>query len=273
MKLTPLDIHHKEFHHALRGYSEEEVDTFLDEVAEEFERLFKENIDLSEKLEATSAKVRDYQSMEVTLNNTMVSAQRSAEQIVAQANEDASAMLRDAEVKAKEIIHSALTDRQKAQGDLVRITQAEEGFRAQFQGLLESYLADISAVPLSSEMTAVAQEAEEALVGDVDIELPAGEAPSDAADAQEEIAALVEAPEAALPAKIDSETDDTADDETRSMAEPAVAAAAAVESMSFGELDGPDLLGEDFGEPKEFAMPSLETFGERDDDTDIEEID
>ena len=52
MKLTPLDIHHKEFRHSLRGYNEEEVDQFLDQVADEFERLFKENIDLSEKLEA-----------------------------------------------------------------------------------------------------------------------------------------------------------------------------------------------------------------------------
>ena len=43
MKLTPLDIHHKEFGHALRGYNEVEVDQFLDQVADELERLFKEN--------------------------------------------------------------------------------------------------------------------------------------------------------------------------------------------------------------------------------------
>ena len=61
MKLTPLDIHHKEFRHSLRGYSEEEVDAFLDEVADEFERLFKENIDLSEKIEAAEQHVRQYQ--------------------------------------------------------------------------------------------------------------------------------------------------------------------------------------------------------------------
>ena len=75
MKLTPLDIHHKEFRHSLRGYTEEEVDQFLDEVADEFERLFKENIDLSEKLEAANEKVRGYQEMERTLHNTMLAAQ------------------------------------------------------------------------------------------------------------------------------------------------------------------------------------------------------
>ena len=84
MKLTPLDIHHKEFRHSLRGYNEEQVDQFLDEVADEFERLFKENIDLAEKLEAANERVRGYQAMEATLNNTMVAAQQSAEEIVAQ---------------------------------------------------------------------------------------------------------------------------------------------------------------------------------------------
>ncbi len=155
MKLTPLDIHHKEFHHALRGYSEEEVDTFLDEVADEFERLFKENIDLSEKLEAATAKVRDYQSMEMTLNNTMVSAQRSAEQIVAQANDEASAILGDAQTKAKEIIHSALTDKQKAQGDLVHIKQAEEDFRGRFRALLEKHIAGIQEIELPEDVDAM----------------------------------------------------------------------------------------------------------------------
>ncbi|MCE5191758.1 MAG: DivIVA domain-containing protein, partial [Actinomycetia bacterium] len=42
MKLTPLDIHHKEFGRSLRGYNEAEVDEFLDQVADELERLFKE---------------------------------------------------------------------------------------------------------------------------------------------------------------------------------------------------------------------------------------
>src|SRR5512139_1248974 len=85
MKLTPMDIHHKEFRVALRGYNQEEVDAFLDEVADEFERLFKENIDLSEKLEASNEKVRGYVEMEKTLHSTMLAAQQSAEETKAKA--------------------------------------------------------------------------------------------------------------------------------------------------------------------------------------------
>ena len=134
MKLTPLDIHHKEFSHALRGYNEAEVDAFLDQVADELERLFKENIDLSEKNEALEAKVREYQDMERTLHNTLLSAQKSADEMMHKAQREAEVVLKDAEVKAKEVIHNALTSKQKATADLGRIKQAEEEFRGHVQG-------------------------------------------------------------------------------------------------------------------------------------------
>ena len=146
MKLTPLDIHHKEFSHSLRGYNEEQVDQFLDEVADEFERLFKENIDQAEKLEAANERVRSYQAMEATLNNTMVAAQQSAEAIVAKAGTESDTMLRDAELKSKELIHNALQKRQAVANELVRIKQAEEEFRARYRALLEAQMSTISEV-------------------------------------------------------------------------------------------------------------------------------
>jgi cell division initiation protein len=315
MKLTPLDIHHKEFHHALRGYSEEEVDTFLDEVADEFERLFKENIDMAEKLEAASAKVRDYQSMEVTLNNTLVSAQRSAEQIVAQANEDASTVLRDAEVKAKEIIHAALTDKQKVQGELVRIKQAEEDFRARFRSLLEQHLGGISEVTVPQDVTILMGETAAGPVSEVDVDLgaldigfappaqPAPAAPSeptgptageaDTATAPPATAPPATAPPATAPPASAADFAPPATGQIDALAymeEPASVpgplgdvefveessegeGAGIVESVTLGELESPEFAEEDFGNPREFSMPSFDSFGERDDDTDIEEID
>jgi len=85
MKLTPLDIRHKEFKRGMRGYVDGEVDEFLDEVADEFERLFKENIELSERGEALQEKIDHYRSLEETLQNTLVAAQRSAEELRANA--------------------------------------------------------------------------------------------------------------------------------------------------------------------------------------------
>ncbi|HET6497515.1 MAG TPA: DivIVA domain-containing protein [Coriobacteriia bacterium] len=167
MKLTPLDIHHKEFRRSIRGYDDKEVDDFLDAVADEFERLFKENIDLSERFEATSEKVRSYQQIETTLHNTLVSAQRSAEEIVATAREEAAGILRDAGLKAKEVIHDALTQKQRMTGELVRIKEAEEQFRTRFARMLEEYQATIREVPLPDDVSVLLGRTEEGTVSDV----------------------------------------------------------------------------------------------------------
>lgn len=167
MKLTPLDIHHKEFRRSIRGYDDKEVDDFLDSVADEFERLFKENIDLSERIEAANEKVRSYQQLETTLHNTLVSAQRSAEEIVATAREEAAGVLRDADLKAKEVIHDALTQKQTMTGELVRIKEAEEQFRARFARMLEEYQSSIREVPLPDDVSVLLGRTEGGTVADV----------------------------------------------------------------------------------------------------------
>ena len=48
--ITPLDIQNKEFKKSFRGYKESEVDQFLDEIIEDYEKLYKENIELKDKI-------------------------------------------------------------------------------------------------------------------------------------------------------------------------------------------------------------------------------
>jgi len=148
MKLTPLDIHHKEFHRAIRGYNEEEVDKFLDEVAEEFERLFKENIELKEQLEKIKQDLESYLGMEKTLHNTLLTAQKSAEDITVHAQKESELILRDAELKAKEVIQEAYDLKRKYEATLSHLKEAEEEFRNKFKSMLESYMriADSTAV-------------------------------------------------------------------------------------------------------------------------------
>lgn len=257
MRLTPLDIHHKEFGHALRGYNEVEVDEFLDQVADELERLFKENIDLSEKIEALEVKVREYQDMERTLHNTLLSAQRSADEIAQKSEREADAVLKEAEVKAKEIIHDALTSKQKATADLGRIKQAEEEFRGTFKALLERHLRAIGEVSLPTDVQLMVGKAgEEALV--------------DAYVNRAEIPAEVPARREAAPKVPASapEPDRTPEPSSVSAA-PAVPSSGFVASLQLGDLE------EDVLEPDatvEFNAAEF-GFGEREDDTDIEEID
>ncbi len=148
MKLTPLDIHQKEFHRAIRGYSEEEVDKFLDDVAEDFERLFKENIELKEQFEKAKEDLNGYSGMEKSLQNALLTAQKSAEDVTVHAQKEADLIVRDAELKAKEIIQEAYDLKSKYETTLGSLKQAEEEFRTKFKSMLESYIriADSTAV-------------------------------------------------------------------------------------------------------------------------------
>jgi len=266
MKLTPLDIHHKEFRNSLRGYNVEEVDKFLDEVADEFERLFKENIDLSERLDAAREQIRGFEAQKETLHNTLVAAQRSAEDITLRAKEEAATVLRDAEVKAKEIIHNALTQKQAISTELVRIKKAEEEFRVAFKQMLESHLKSITAIPLSDDVQVLMGQTGEGTIADVKVGQPASQPPPHPVK-KAPLASSPSAPERIKPAI----TEDPAA-ESISIEPPA---SGFVQSIALGELDEPDLSAEEpvFEDPKEFQLGSLELFGERDEDSEIEKID
>ena len=296
MKLTALDIHHKEFRHSLRGYSEEEVDGFLDQVADEFDRLFKENIDISEKLEQANERVRGYQSMEATLNNTLVSAQRSAEEIVAKAGVEADAMLRDAEQKSKEIVHNALQKKQTVANELVRIKHAEEEFRARYQTMLEGHLSNITEIGLPDDINVLLDDSD-GLVGAVDVRpgpsyaaptyapapnyapyTPASE-PARAPEAAPEAAGTQWAPPMTESNKPAGQTStgifDADAEETTVMPLVDPPASGFVSSVSLGEMQSPELPDGpvELVEPGEFELPGFDILGERERDTDIEEID
>lgn len=296
MKLTPLDIHHKEFRRSIRGYDDKEVDDFLDAVADEFERLFKENIDLSERMEVANQKVRTYQEMENTLHNTLLAAQRSAEEIVASAREESTSLLRDAEMKAKEVIHDALTQKQKMTGELVRVKQAEEDFRGRFKQLLEQHLASVREVTLPEDVNLLVGNTDDGIVAEVEVAAESALAALEQVGAEAEAAAEPPASDFLIPAEdqqpgefvaeeaapaFGAAGEEPAEGEWVTQAMPPVAdeepadeeppAAGFVTSVNLGETESPELpVDIDLEEPREFSVGS---FGEREDDIDIEEID
>ena len=154
MKLTPLDIRHKEFKRGMRGYVDGEVDEFLDEIADEFERLFKENIELSERGEALQEKLDQYRNLEETLQNTLVAAQRSAEELKANAQKEAQLMLSEAELKARQMVNQSYADKQAVEKQIVVLKSSEEDFRFKFRSLLEGYQKQLAEADAASKKAA-----------------------------------------------------------------------------------------------------------------------
>ena len=85
--ITPLEIENKKFSkQMMNGYSVEEVDEFLDELTVCYEKLYKEKSENQDKLAELEGKLEHYKSIEGTLNNTLIIAQTTAEDINAEAD-------------------------------------------------------------------------------------------------------------------------------------------------------------------------------------------
>ncbi len=152
MKLTPLDIRHKEFKRAMRGYADVEVDEFLDEVADEFERIFKENIDLRDRLEVLEDQVAGYKRIEETLQKTLISAQASADELKQNSTREAQLIVHEAELQARQLVNEAYTERQGIEQATARLRSAEQDFRFKFRQLLQGYLAHMEGeAPVTGE--------------------------------------------------------------------------------------------------------------------------
>lgn len=138
--LTPLDIHNKEFKRGFRGYSEEEVDEFLDRVIKDYETLYRDNIDLKETIERMSSKLEHFQNMESTLHNTLIIAQETAEEVKLNAKKETELMLKEVEVRSQKMTEEALGKVRRANAEYEQLQKQVQVYRTRMRTLLEAQL-------------------------------------------------------------------------------------------------------------------------------------
>jgi cell division initiation protein len=119
--LTPLEIQKQTFSRALKGYSPDEVRAYLHLVAEEIERLLRENDRLTRDVTILREDVEDHTNRERILKDTLLSAQKVAEDLTANARKEAELIVKDAELLADRVVGQAMqrvADLEKSIGDL-----------------------------------------------------------------------------------------------------------------------------------------------------------
>ena len=100
---TPLDIENKKFaKQMMNGYSVEEVDNFLDELTLDYEKLYKESNENKGKLAELEASLVKYKNLESTLQNTLVMAQSTADEIKKVAQQQADQIIKEAQGTARQ---------------------------------------------------------------------------------------------------------------------------------------------------------------------------
>jgi len=145
LTLTPLDIHNKEFRKSFRGYDEEEVDEFLDYVVKEYEKMFKENIELKEALAAKDSNIDQYRDLEETLKKTLVIAQQTSDDMKQGAAREAELIIGEARLKGEQIVAAAEEKAKSLLRKYEEIQKEEQLFKSKFRALLRSQLELIGA--------------------------------------------------------------------------------------------------------------------------------
>lgn len=139
--LTPLDIENKKFSkQMMNGYSVEEVDDFLDELTEDYEKLYKEVAENKNKMEELQENVEKYKGIESTLQNTLVMAQLAADDIKKAAQKEADKILLDAQGDARQTARALDQDIILKKKTLEDLQKQLDVYRAKMESLLISQL-------------------------------------------------------------------------------------------------------------------------------------
>ena len=102
--LTPLDIENKKFSkQMMNGYSVEEVDDFLDQITADYEKIYKDNAEMKKKVDELEKNLVHYKTIESTLQNTLVMAQSTAEEVKDIARQQAEQIVKEAEDTASQV--------------------------------------------------------------------------------------------------------------------------------------------------------------------------
>jgi cell division initiation protein len=119
--LTPLEIQKQTFSRALKGYNPDEVRAYLHLVAEEIERLVRDNDRMFRETASLREDLQDHSNRERILKDTLLSAQKVAEDLIANARKEAELIVKDAEMLAERLVAQAMdrvSDLERTIGDL-----------------------------------------------------------------------------------------------------------------------------------------------------------
>lgn len=141
MAITPNDIHNREFRRGFRGYAEEEVDEFLDEIVREFETLLRERDQLRQQAEEAERQLAQFKQIEEHMQRALVIAQQSAEEVRATAQREAELVVREAQQRAEQILDGARHSVREVERDLQDRRRDLDVWKARVRSLLESELA------------------------------------------------------------------------------------------------------------------------------------
>lgn len=130
--ITPIELHNRQ-HKTGRGYKKKEMDLFLEEVFENYEQLYKENVELKEKISRLSDGVQQYKTMETALQKALVLAEKTSKDTIESASQKAAVIEKEAKLKADTIVNNALSKSEEIKKQCILLLKQYNQFKAQYK--------------------------------------------------------------------------------------------------------------------------------------------
>lgn len=162
MAIKPIDVRRKEFKHSVRGYNADQVDDFLDTVADEFEHTYSENLRMREEISSLRDRLEQFEKLEDSIQSALVHAEhaandlresatreaedlrgsaiREAENVRNNANREAEYTIKEAQDRAQQMLADSSSKVERAQESYEALKTAKQNFGADFRHLLKSYI-------------------------------------------------------------------------------------------------------------------------------------
>ncbi len=138
MKVSPINIKKQEFRKAMRGYDKDEVQAFLDKLADEFETLQKENDSFKKELEEATLRLAEFRKIEKNLQDTLLRAQESSTKSIESTKKQASLMIKEAEIKASQILEKARENANEIRNAVINLREERDLIVANLKSIINS---------------------------------------------------------------------------------------------------------------------------------------
>ena len=140
MRLSPADIRQQHFTERMfKGFDKDEVDRFLDHIAEDYESVIKENALLKEQLSAFEERSRATADLEKTLQDTLVSTQKVTDEMKSNAKREVELLLREAKLTGEKILEDARAEEARIVSEMKTIKRTRRQLAEDFRATLAQY--------------------------------------------------------------------------------------------------------------------------------------
>ena len=138
MKVTPLELRQRQFATVMRGYDRAEVNTILALAADDYEAALHEIERLKQELGKSETVVNEHRGQERQLSNTLLTAQKLADDIKDRAQQDAARVLSEAEGRAAMLVERSKTELQETQREIETLRTKRREVEASLEGIIET---------------------------------------------------------------------------------------------------------------------------------------